>query len=250
MASYVEKTLGDDEDVIYNAKFNWTYSFWSFFFLILSIIPAIVLGLFHFKGGLIFEDLKIGWGFAGFSALVGFLQYLGHMIILWTTEIAITSFRFVYKKGLISRVTKEVSLNKIEEITLNQSVWGRIFNFGALTLRGTGVGVIELPNLDDPIKVRKIIENAKSSMREGPIHESHPVNTSPSSQLAPQLSSKQTSTDPKKTTDVSVLIANNKKLKAERPKPLKQQAEKSPEDLKAKPKRGFIFKAKDKRPKG
>ena len=33
-------------------------------------------------------------------------------------------------------------------------------------LRGTGVGVIELPDLDDPIRLRKIIENAKSALRE------------------------------------------------------------------------------------
>ena len=76
-----------------------------------------------------------------------------------------TTYRFVYKTGLISRHTQEVSLNKIEEITLKQSIWGRIFGFGKLILRGTGVGVIQLPDLDDPIEVRKIIENAKSNLR-------------------------------------------------------------------------------------
>ena len=76
-----------------------------------------------------------------------------------------TTFRFVYKIGLISRRTQEVSLNKIEEITLRQSVSGRVFGYGQLTLRGTGVGVIELPNLDRPIDVRKIIENAKAELR-------------------------------------------------------------------------------------
>ena len=62
--------------------------------------------------------------------------------------------------------TQEVSLNKIEEITLHQSIWGRILSYGKLVLRGTGVGVIKLPDLDDPIRLRKIIENAKSALRE------------------------------------------------------------------------------------
>ncbi len=88
--------------------------------------------------------------------------------MLITTEIVVTTYRFVYKTGLISRNTQEVSLNKIEEITLHQSIWGRILGYGKLVLRGTGVGVIELPNLDNPIYIRKMIENTKSALREEP----------------------------------------------------------------------------------
>ncbi|HBK91431.1 MAG TPA: hypothetical protein DDZ68_07155, partial [Parvularcula sp.] len=63
------------------------------------------------------------------------------------------------------RNTQEVSLNKIEEITLHQSVWGRVFGYGRLILRGTGVGKIELPNVDNPIEIRRVIEMAKADLR-------------------------------------------------------------------------------------
>ena len=167
MTSYVEKTLGNGESLIYTAHFNWTYSFWSFAILIFSLIPVPVLAYITVSEGLSLLDLRAGWVCAAIAAFLGAFLFLLHMIKLWTTEIAVTTFRFVYKTGLISRNTKEVSLNKIEEITLNQSVWGRLFGYGSLTLRGTGVGVIKLPNIDEPIRVRKIIENAKSAMRTG-----------------------------------------------------------------------------------
>ncbi len=167
MASYVEKTLGNGEEIVYEAHFNWTYSFWSWIWFLIAIFPVAVLGYVQIKNGLNFATLNAAWICAAIAVAVGILQLLGHMIILWTTEIAVTTFRFVYKTGLISRDTKEVSLNKIEEITLNQSVWGRMFNYGGLTMRGTGVGVIQLPNIDDPIRVRRIIENAKSALRRG-----------------------------------------------------------------------------------
>lgn len=93
------------------------------------------------------------------------LILLGHLIVLMTTEIVVTTYRFVFKTGLVARHTQEVSLNKIEEITLEQSIWGRFLGYGKLVLRGTGVGVITLPDLDDPIRLRKIIENAKSALR-------------------------------------------------------------------------------------
>ncbi len=167
MSSYVEKTLGDGEDIIYRAHFNWTYSFWPTLWMLISISPIFFLGYLQISAGAAFNDLMVGWVCAGIASVVGFFSLLFHMIVLWTTEIAVTTYRFVYKTGLISRNTKEVSLNKIEEITLHQSIWGRLFNYGGLTMRGTGVGVIELPNIDEPIRVRRVIENAKSALRGG-----------------------------------------------------------------------------------
>lgn len=164
--SYVSQTLATDEHIVERANFNWTYSFEPFFWLVVSLIP---LGLITYSQISVPQTnpnlIKAGWIAAGSGVLLSLILLIAHLIIMQTTEIVITTYRFVYKTGLISRDTKEVSLNKIEEITLQQSVWGRLFGYGQLTLRGTGVGVIELPNLDDPVELRKIIETAKSAMR-------------------------------------------------------------------------------------
>ena len=167
MSGYVEKTLGDNEDIIYRAHFNWTYSFWPIIWLILSSVPTGFLLYWQSIGNLGFADLQVAWICAAFGIVLAVFLLLAHMIVLWTTEIVVTTYRFVYKTGLISRESKEVSLNKIEEIAMHQSIWGRIFNYGKLTLRGTGVGVIELPDIDEPIRVRRIIENARSALRTG-----------------------------------------------------------------------------------
>ena len=103
----------------------------------------------------------------GFGFAVGSLILTFHLINLMTTEIVITNYRLVYKTGWIARNTQEVSLSNIEEMTLTQSIWGRFLGFGKLVVRGTGVGVIELPNLDDPLVVRKKIEAARASIRGG-----------------------------------------------------------------------------------
>lgn len=166
MAGYVDKTLAGGEEVIHRANFNWTYSFFPVFWFSLG---AGVLAMFFFiqyAAEVPYDELKIGWWSAGVAAAAGSLILINHLIVLTTTEIVVTTFRFVYKTGLVSRHTKEVSLNKIEEITLEQTVWGRFLGYGKLVLRGTGVGVITLPDLDDPIHLRRIIENAKSALRQ------------------------------------------------------------------------------------
>ena len=165
MAGYVEKTLATGEEIIHRANFNWTYSFMPVMWF---AIGAGVLAMFffiQFAAGIPFDELRVGWWSAGIGAAAGAMLLINHLIILMTTEIVVTTTRFVYKTGLLARSTQEVSLNKIEEITLEQSIWGRILGFGKLVLRGTGVGVITLPDLDNPIRLRRIIENARSDLR-------------------------------------------------------------------------------------
>jgi len=164
MAGYVEKSLAGDEHIVYRAHFNWTFSFFPVLWLAVGSAP-VALYLMIMARGVTFEQLKTGWYFVGFGFAVGSVILLLHLIYLITTEIVITNYRLVYKTGWIARNTQEVSLANIEEMTLTQSFWGRILGYGKLVVRGTGVGVIELPNLDDPIVVRKKIESARASLR-------------------------------------------------------------------------------------
>ena len=166
MAGYVERTLAGGEEIVHRANFNWTFSFFPTLWFAIGAGGLAFYCFIQFAAAVPFEALRVGWWSAAIGAIAGTLILINHLIVITTTEIIVTTFRFVYKTGLISRRTQEVSLNKIEEIALEQSVWGRILGFGQLILRGTGVGVITLPDLDDPIQLRKIIENTKSALRE------------------------------------------------------------------------------------
>ena len=99
------------------------------------------------------------------SFALGLIILLQRYIHKWTTVIAVTTVRLVLKTGLIARNAHEVSLDKIEEILVHQSFIGRIVGFGHLTIRGTGVAVIEFPILARPMTVRREIETAMVQAR-------------------------------------------------------------------------------------
>src|SRR6185436_11524300 len=110
MAGYVEGQLAQDERVIHKGHI----SLW-----ILS--PHIILGILLvplFGVGLIF-------------LVIAFIKYK-------STELAVTNKRIVAKFGFISRRSIELNLSKIEGITVDQGVLGRIFNYGSLVVSGTG----------------------------------------------------------------------------------------------------------------
>jgi uncharacterized membrane protein YdbT with pleckstrin-like domain len=73
------------------------------------------------------------------------------------TEIAVTDRRVIYKTGLIRRHTTEINMDKIESVDVDQSVLGRMFGYGTVTIRGTGEAVEPLRDIADPIAFRNAI---------------------------------------------------------------------------------------------
>ena len=127
MASYVQTALINNESVFYQGK----VSLW-------SLTPYFVIGLFTlplFGLGLLF------W-------LVAAIRY-------FTTELAITDKRIISKFGLIRRDTVEVNINKVESMQVDQSITGRIFNFGTITIAGAGDPKAPIPGISSPLVFRK-----------------------------------------------------------------------------------------------
>lgn len=132
---YIEKSLGASERVVARAHFHWFYQ--------LKAWAALVL---------------LFW------CLIGIWIFVAMMVRQTTTEIAITSHRFVYKTGLFTLRTSEISLLNIEGVKLTQSFMGRLLNYGHLRIEGTGVDAVTIPDIADPITFRAAIETAKDQM--------------------------------------------------------------------------------------
>ena len=71
---------------------------------------------------------------------IGILQFLWSWLVQWMTEIAVTNRRVIYKFGFIFRNTKEMQMDKVESVEVDQSIFGRILNYGNVSVLGTGQG--------------------------------------------------------------------------------------------------------------
>ena len=130
--SYIEDTISNNETIVYVIKFHWIYTFIAFLYLI----------------------------FLGVS-IIGIFIFLKMMINKWTTERALTNTRYIQKTGWIARNTEEISINKIEEVDLKQSIFGRILDYGSISISGTGSGNILLKSIDSPLTFQKHLNNLK-----------------------------------------------------------------------------------------
>jgi uncharacterized membrane protein YdbT with pleckstrin-like domain len=69
----------------------------------------------------------------------------------------VTNFRVVHKTGFITRKTFEMSLDKVESVDVDQTILGRILNYGDVTIRGVGEGVEKIETIASPLAFRNSI---------------------------------------------------------------------------------------------
>jgi uncharacterized membrane protein YdbT with pleckstrin-like domain len=154
--SYIQRSLGDGERIVGLARFHWLYSIRAWLAIIVPI--GILLAVVLYADETNRDVLMLG---ALALLVLGIVIFLKMMIRKWTTEIGITSHRFVKKTGWVSLHTDEIALPNIEGVKVTQGFWGRVWGYGHLRVEGTGVDAVELPTIDDPVGFRRAIETAK-----------------------------------------------------------------------------------------
>jgi len=127
MPTYTDRALTSDEHVIYRARLSlWTQA--GNILLGLLLLPLAGIGLYF---------LVRVW-----------LTYR-------TTELAITDKRIIAKRGIFSHTSMELRLDKIESIQVSQPLLGRLLNYGAVTLAGTGGDKTPIESIRDPVAFQK-----------------------------------------------------------------------------------------------
>jgi uncharacterized membrane protein YdbT with pleckstrin-like domain len=148
---YVEQNLMPGEEVIYKAKLHWAMFLSPIWPLILAVL-ALWYG-FYINSD---QDMKIVFvGVAGLFFLSAIMNGLRALISFLTTEFALTNKRVIAKTGLVRRRSVELLLSKIESIGVNESILGRMLDFGTITVTGTGGTKEPFGNIAAPMELRK-----------------------------------------------------------------------------------------------
>lgn len=152
--SYVSRTLGSKERVLFLTGYHWLY--WLGVSIIALPFVVVALGTLPYDG-VDFLYLAI--------AVVPFLYAVYYFVHGIALEVAVTTDRFVKKTGLVSITSEEVSLDKIEEVNVSESILGRIFGYGSVDVHGTGAGAIHVKMVTDPVRLRREIQTAREQLR-------------------------------------------------------------------------------------
>jgi uncharacterized membrane protein YdbT with pleckstrin-like domain len=152
MGRYIDDILQPGEKVLYSTNAHWIF-YWP---AIVAWTVAIVL--FFESRAVITESIVLlclaASAVAAIAALYWTVKAWFHR---WTTETDVTNLRVVHKTGFITRKTFEMSLDKVESVDVNQSILGRLLNYGNVTVRGVGEGAETIETIASPLNFRNYI---------------------------------------------------------------------------------------------
>ena len=148
MGRYIDDILQPGEKVLYSTNAHWI-------FFLPAIIGWIVAAAFFVVSGMVpgehRDDAVLS--LAAISAIFALYKTATAWFHRWTTETDVTNLRVVHKTGFIQRQTFEMSLDKVESVDVNQSILGRIFNYGDVTIFGVGEGGKTINTIASPLRI-------------------------------------------------------------------------------------------------
>lgn len=153
MKGYIEKNLMPNEHIVYAANLHG----------IVYILPCALMILLC--GVLmILDDMKIELRLA-LMTLVILIALIWCIIINGGKQYVVTTKRLIFKKGIIKRTSYELLLWKCESLQIEQSVMGRMLNYGTVIVTAgqssNRYEMIKAP-LDFSLNIHQQIDNNKS----------------------------------------------------------------------------------------
>jgi uncharacterized membrane protein YdbT with pleckstrin-like domain len=154
LGSYTAATLQENEQPLHHTAIHWMALSGSIIGAVLTLIIILPIAMFA-----AWKDFYWAW-----LLLVIPLGILGSAIVtVRTSELVITDRRVLIKVGFIQRHTFEMFISKIESVAVFQSMLGRLFNYGTVTIRGTGGSSESFTTIAAPLQFRDAIQLVQSN---------------------------------------------------------------------------------------
>ena len=152
MGRYIDDILQPGEKVLYSTNAHWMFYLPAVGAGILALVLLILSRMTTIEG-LILLCLSA----AAVVALAALYWSATSWFHRWTTETDVTNLRVVHKSGFIKRRTFEMALDKVESVDVNQSILGRVLNYGDVTILGVGEGKETISTIASPLDFRNHI---------------------------------------------------------------------------------------------
>jgi len=142
-----------DEKIILETKLHWFTLVVPFLVLLAGSIIGIVIG-----------------GYGLLLILIAALYFFYKMVERNSNIWAVTNLRIVDEYGVFSNNSKESPLDKINNVTYNQSFWGKIFGYGNVQIQTAAeIGSTSYSFVENPGKLKDAISRMQEEYKDNQI---------------------------------------------------------------------------------
>ncbi len=149
---YVRRVLQPGESVVHETHIHPIIFLTAALWFVAAFI-VLIASLIGFSG----DPRIIGEAVAVFCLIFALAAAIPALIRRFSTELAVTDRRVIYKAGILARHTLEMNRSKVESVDVDQSLLGRLLGFGTIIVRGTGGSLEPIRMISDPLTFRSHI---------------------------------------------------------------------------------------------
>lgn len=172
--SYLQRLLGENEKIILITRQHW-------FILARNIIVEILLILAIFVASLLLI-LLLNLAAAlvipiGFLIMLLPIASLALDVARWSnSQFVLTNRRVIQISGIFNKTTEDSSLEKVNDVKMVQSFFGRLFNYGDIEIMtASELGVNTFRRIAKPIEFKTAMLNAKERLDRGEEYRSNDI---------------------------------------------------------------------------
>jgi uncharacterized membrane protein YdbT with pleckstrin-like domain len=156
--SYLESLLAQNEKIEVVARQHW---FMLVRWIFLEIILILVIGIVATVAAVFFLPAAVLY----LLLLIPVITLIRDTLIWWNRQYVITSRRVIQVSGTFNKRVTDSSLEKVNDVKMVQSFFGRLFNFGDLEiLTASEAGIDKLSWLANPVHFKTSMLDAKERM--------------------------------------------------------------------------------------
>ena len=155
--AYAEKNLAPAEKILYRARYHWV--FYRFSIIVLFLAAALAVAALYSRGAQAWDEVgrPLTWIAAGF-AVIALVAYVGFRIRANLDEFVVTNRRVIRKVGIFAREIQQAPIEKIQDITVEQGVLGRMLGYGTVTVEtASEKGMLIFPAITGPDSFRNAV---------------------------------------------------------------------------------------------
>jgi uncharacterized membrane protein YdbT with pleckstrin-like domain len=177
MPGYVESLLAEREKILQVTRQHW---FTIVSAILLEIILIIVLLALIVIAGSAMPQFALLIGAIGAVLILIPVVTLARDILNWTNkQFIITTRRVMQISGIFNKNVTDSSLEKVNDIKMTQSAFGRLFGYGDVEiLTASELGANLFRRIEDPVGFKTALLNAKEELERGG-ESRHPDNDIP-----------------------------------------------------------------------
>lgn len=157
--NYLEGLLGENEQIIFETHQHWFVLFGKIFLELLLI--AIIIGGSLAAAAFYHPNSIYGLGLV----LIPLIGMLNDILVWRNKAYIVTNRRVIQISGVFNKDVVDSSLEKVNDVKLSQSFFGRVFGYGDIEiLTASELGVNLFHEIHNPIEFKTAMLNAKEKM--------------------------------------------------------------------------------------